>query len=234
MDSEANADTSVTEERNEETVIEKTKESSSFHVAESSSLRASDMADSDFIKTTEQFKFNFKLGKKSKNMSEEERNKICDMVAGLAKYNDLEVDLSEDDLLCPPKQKKGKSPRRSGTQGQSSLGQLIDSELASLHSKGELNEAKADKKANKSGAHVASVCAEKQLQFETMLKEDLASVTLGVEDLHISAGARPKIKVEPEVDLEPVQKASNQQNQTEESAKGSPKKKNKKSPKKKG
>jgi hypothetical protein len=221
MDSQENVDdTTVPTVENNETLLEKHKESSILPVAESPGPVVSDMVDADLVKTTEQFKFNFKIGKKTKSMSEAERKKICNMVEGLAKYNDL------GGLPDPHRR--------------SSLSLLIDSELATLHSsdgnKGDSHDNNTDKKPNKTGVHVASVSAEKQLQFETMLKEDLTSVTHDVEDLHISTGARPKIKSEPEDNVKQVQKAGNQQNQTEESNKGTSKKKgeNKKSPKKKG
>ncbi|XP_053379089.1 DIS3-like exonuclease 2 isoform X2 [Mercenaria mercenaria] len=242
MDSEENTEPNLSSVGKDETVSNENIEPSKVTVTEPAPSVVSDMLDAALVKTSEQFKFNFQIGKNSKKMSEEEISKISEMVAGLAKYNDCEEEFPDSNLKIPSKQKKGKSPRKSqGIQESSSLSQFIDSELASLHpsdggDKNDRSQAKDDKKPHKTGVHVASVSAEKQLQFESMLKEDLVSATVGVEELNISTGAQPKVKVETEtVDTQQTKSVSNQQKQKEEQIKGSPKKKGeKKSPKKKG
>ncbi|XP_053392230.1 myb-like protein V, partial [Mercenaria mercenaria] len=243
MDSEENTEPNLSSIGKDETVSnENIEEPSNVTVTEPAPSVVSDMLDAGLVKTSEQFKFNFQIGKNSKKMSEEEISKISEMVAGLAKYNDCEEEFPDSNLKIPSKQKKGKSPRKSqGIQESSSLSQFIDSKLASLHpsdggDKDDRSQAKDDKKPHKTGVHVASVSAEKQLQFESMLKEDLVSATVGVEELDISTGARPKVKVQTEtIDTQQTESAGNQQKQKEEQIKGSPKKKGeKKSPKKKG
>lgn len=220
-----------------------------------------DILDTGLVKPTEPFKSRFKIGKKSQRISENDKSKIFDMVKDLAKYNDYEEDSSDENLWPSPKQKKGKSPRKAlSTEEPSSLSKLIDSELAYLHQSdkskpsGVCKVESTDKKAHRSGVHISSVSEEKQLEFESLLKEDPVSSTVGAEDPHIStgienlqisadkedkqifAGARPKIKAQSESVKTEVAECQQLKEKVEQ-VKDIPKKKGadkKKSPKKKG
>lgn len=131
------------------------------------------LLESGLVKPAE---FKSKSGGKNKSLSNEEKAKMLAMVKDLDKYNDYKNNVPLE---------KEKSPLAKNSGG--NLFAYVNSELACLH-EGEKNATssgagKTEKKDHKPAPSIASVSAEQQMQFESLLKGDIVKVASDEQDM---------------------------------------------------